>query len=94
MAKQKAKFLKAVEIDGHVFHVDMSRLRSKEFVRNAMKAQQIQDTDLQLQMFDMLFEGETGEEVEAYVVETVGYSDYVRILEIEGRIVEAADLKN
>lgn len=94
MAKQKAKFLKEVEIDGHAFHVDMSRLRSKEFVRNAMKVQQTQDTDLQLQMFDMLFEGETGAEVEAYIVEAVGYADYVKILEIEGRIVEAADLKN
>lgn len=94
MAKQKAKFLKEVEIDGHVFHVDMSRLRSKEFVRNAMKVQQTQDTDLQLQMFDMLFEGETGAEVESYVTGQVGYPDYVRILEIEGRIVESADLKN
>lgn len=94
MAKQKAKFLKEVEIDGHTFHVDMSRLRSKEFVRNAMRMQANPDTETQLAMFDMLFEGETGAEVEAYITELVGYPDYVKVLEIEGRIVEESDLKN
>lgn len=90
----KARHLKEVEIDEGTFHVDMSRFRSKEFVRGALEMQSNPDQAKQLALFDMLFEGETGEEVERHVVKEVGYADYVRILEIEGKLMEAADVKN
>ncbi len=94
-ASGPAPWDRAVECRGEVFHVDMRRLRSREFIRRSASMQDGEPTlSDKLSLFDYVFEGAVQEQAERLVEREVGYVDYLEVLGIEAEIFELVGAKN
>ena len=93
--RERARWEREVEFEGRTYTVDMRRLRSRDFLKRIVRAQDEElSTAAQMELFDFVFDGEAGQQVENAVIETVGYADYVEVLRIEAGIFAAVEGKN
>ena len=91
---------KAVEFEGETYHVDMRRIKSREFIRMFAKFQEHQrggedaTASEVLAIYDHVFGGDVDEAVTRLVIAKMGYEDFEEITRIESGILAELDVKN
>lgn len=90
---------KTVEYDGRTFDIDMRRFHSRDFIKRISYLQHVnpdsQDFSEQIDLLESVFDGTRAyDQIVAYVIEECGYEDYIKVLNVEGEILNLIDVKN
>ena len=87
---------KDVEVDGHIYRIDMRRFKSRDFNKAVLAAQNESGTmqaEKQLELMDYAF-APNEDEISQVVENEMGYVDFERYYEICAEIFGKLDLKN